>query len=550
MGTSGPKTQLDDNAAYHQPLRQQSAAQREAVAARRGSRVRAGGVVMGRGRAFALAAMLAVMAFGCLAARADAFVYWGQGVSVARANLDGSDVKPNFVAPSGAAQGVAVDGQHVYWTDYFTNTIGRANLDGTGIDQAFISPATAGSTPQGVAVDGQHIYWTDARGTIARANLDGSDVDQSFITGAYAGAGVAVDGQYIYWADSAYGTIERANLDGTDVDPIFITGAGVPLAVAVNGQHVYWTNINGTIGRANIDGSAVNQVFITGADTPDAIAVDGQHIYWVNESDGTIGRAGLDSSDVDQSFIFTGADNPVGLAVDPLPLTPSASITTPALGATYTVGQAVDSSFTCSEGAGGPGIASCLDQSGRASGDSIDTSTIGPHTFTVTATSSDGQTGSASSTYTVVPPSPVVRDLRVSHSRWREGIALPRITSDANRTPMTSGVGTTFSFTLNEPATVKLTFTRQASGRVVQVDGHGECVARTSHNRRARKCTRTVVAGTLAVTAPRGTDKIGFAGRVSSTNKLRLGSYTATVTATNASGETSNPEALRFTIVK
>lgn len=88
---------------------------------------------------------------------------------------------------------------------------------------------------------------------------------------------------------------------------------------------------------------------------------------------------------------------------------PTVSITTPSAGATYAVGQTVTSDFTCTEGQGGPGLNSCLDQNGNPSGTALDTSTPGVFVFTAKAISSDGFSGYETLTYTIAaPPMPSI----------------------------------------------------------------------------------------------------------------------------------------------
>jgi len=55
--------------------------------------------------------------------------------------------------------------------------------------------------------------------------------------------------------------------------------------------------------------------------------------------------------------------------------------------------------------------------------------------------------------------------------------------------------------------------------------------------------------GSLVLSGHAGTDRVPFQGRVPP-KKLKPGSYSVAVTATNAAGLSSAPQTLAFTIVK
>jgi hypothetical protein len=213
------------------------------------------------------------------------------------------------------------------------------------------------------------------------------------------------------------------------------------------------------------------------------------------------------------------------------PIAPTITVTAPADGAIFNQNTVVNASYVCLPGLGTK-VSSC---SGPvASGSPIDTSTIGPHTFKVTAIDADGGTSSTNVSYTVTAGpvvGPSLTGLGQSVRRWRRS---NKNNTGRHRLP----VGTKFTFTLNEPASVTFSFSRSGAGRVMK----GTCVKPNRRNRHKRRCA--LAAGALTVQGVAGANTVAFRGK-----KLRPGHYVATVAAT-AGGVTTSPQTLRFTVVR
>jgi hypothetical protein len=102
------------------------------------------------------------------------------------------------------------------------------------------------------------------------------------------------------------------------------------------------------------------------------------------------------------------ADGEYFLALDAVPVIeifytppPTINITAPVDGGTYTLGQSVTASYSCTPHE----LSSVVKCSGTvAAGTALDTSSLGQHSFTVDAEDSQGGTSSKTVTYTVVPP--------------------------------------------------------------------------------------------------------------------------------------------------
>jgi hypothetical protein len=134
-------------------------------------------------------------------------------------------------------------------------------------------------------------------------------------------------------------------------------------------------------------------------------------------------------------------------------------------------------------------------------------------------------------------PPPVMQDVHESAGRLTEGPRDQR--SRHGRRPHRI----VFSYSLNEQASVRLTFLRKVLGREVA----GSCIARARRSRRPRTCLRLLPVGTLMTTGHAGGDELAFDGRIPGVRMLQPGHYEVTISASSTAG-TSAPVPLQFDV--
>jgi len=183
----------------------------------------------------------------------------------------------------------------------------------------------------------------------------------------------------------------------------------------------------------------------------------------------------------------------------------------------------------------------------------------GTYTATVTAVDALGNAVSRSGVVQVgsgagaggdqTSGAPRLTNVSLTHRRFRVGRARTPLRGTAQaaarRRASAVPVGTTFRFTLNRAANVRIGFARQTRGLR---NGDGDCVRPSRRLTRGRRCRLFVPDGTLVRSAPSGAIRIPFSGRVGR-RALRPGRYRAGLTAA-IGGQSAKPTVLTFRVVR
>jgi hypothetical protein len=143
-------------------------------------------------------------------------IYWADGYtnSIGESNLDRGDANPNFITGLGNPTGVAVAGDHVYWSNQKpTRSGGRTSTAPPSTRTSFPEPPGLDRLQSVPAVSTGAMYIP----TRSPRRTSTAPTSTKNLINVGDRGGVAVNDQNIYFCSDAAPFIADANLDGGDV---------------------------------------------------------------------------------------------------------------------------------------------------------------------------------------------------------------------------------------------------------------------------------------------------------------------------------------------
>lgn len=382
------------------------------------------------------------------------------GRSVYVANFGSQGISQYTVGPGGALSPMAIplvasgpfpeaiavspDGKSVYVANF--GAVGPAD----GVSQYSVGPGgalspmttpavAAGGEPDAIAVspNGNTVYVTNGLGGVSQYDVGRGGALTPMTTPTVAAGSFPFSIAVSPDGDSVYVTNARTNgAGGVSQYTVGKGGALIPMAVptvaagdmpggiavvpdqgpvaafsATTAPPGIATSFDASASR-DPDGSIARYAWSFGdGSSQTTVSPSVTHVY-ANPGSYTAKLTVTDDIGCSTAVVYTGqtascnggpqAQATRQLTIATAPSAPSIQISSPTSTARYPRGHPVRANYSCHDGTGGPGIASCTGP--VAPGKPINTSRRGRHSFTVTATSKDGQTTTATVRYTVLSP--------------------------------------------------------------------------------------------------------------------------------------------------
>jgi YVTN family beta-propeller protein len=382
------------------------------------------------------------------------------------------------------------------------------------------APIAVGRQPDGVAItpDGRTAYVTNfGGGTVTPINTATNTAGATIAVGSNPfGVAITPDGRTAYVTnDLGAGTVTPINT-ATKTPGATIPVGSNPFAVAVTPDQspsAVFGASSVTLGQAtsfdgsasaDSDGSVVAYAWSFGDGSTLATASPQTSHAYARPGVYTATLTVTDNEGCSRAFVFTGqtasCHGSAGASTSrrvtvTAHVPPSARISSPGGHQRFSLHRSVRTSFSCAEGAGGPGLASCTDSNGASSPHGrLRTNSTGSHRYTITALSKDGQRVTARISYTVIG-SPTATKITLT------GLtdANPRL-----RFKLHAGVSAPplRSFTVSLPAGLRFNHNHKQLATGLSASGAGKYALSVSHGKLTVRLKKPANAASITIGGP------------------------------------------------
>lgn len=241
---------------------------------------------------------------------------------------DAGKCQPIVLHAGGAPRSIAVDADHVYWSDSTHALVARIDKDGSNyLELAKGGPGN--QLPFGIAVDDKNVYWS-IDSTIVRCATAGCANTPTIVTSTESFRDLLIDGDTLFWVDGDSGFSAQTYLRAISKDAT--NGTGGTILVGPEAELFRLTkdatNLYVTCSQASGGGSVLRRVSKSGGNVDIVaralgadgdlwgLAVDDSNVYFTDWGMGMIDVASKTAVDATPTVFAARQFSPVGIIVD------------------------------------------------------------------------------------------------------------------------------------------------------------------------------------------------------------------------------------------